>query len=637
MASAQKDRQFKVLKFVGKGSYGSVFLVQRLADSQTYALKEMDVRSMSQAEREDSINEIRLLASVSHPNVISYNEAFLDGNRLCIIMEYAADGDLAKVIKKQQQMRRPLPEDVIWRYFIQVVMGLQALHNMKILHRDIKPGNIMVFENGVVKIGDLGIAKLLTKTAAAKTQIGTPHYMGPEIWKNRPYSYTSDTWAVGCLLYELAALSVPFEARSMSELRYKVLRGSYPPLPSTYSRDMQQLVRECLDPNPDKRPSMDAILANPAVASRLKLVPHESRNPPATAGSALVETIKVPRGNIAAIKNKLPPAQYATDMLNMGANGPGGHGQMATIEEGSEEDLPPSRPGAGQGQGGMQRPLIPVPLPARAPLGPLPPMPKPNYPQPSAPPPVPLPKPSSSAPSQQQSKLPQLPGIPVPSAASSDPGVVGGGGAYVANRVNQVRQTPSYLTPAPVPQVPPSQGGASAWSFGGAAPNKVSESHANYGAFYHQNVYTPNSAVQSPLPQQQQQQQPAAAWQAGNRWPPQQLPPPQPLQQMQQNVMQYHSPYISPYAQQRAYGGGGAPHLPQLNVPRQQGNLIQANKMPPWNYGAQALPRKPVRGQPAGVRPAGGYYGGAGADYGQQQGDVPRYPPPQWAPRPARW
>lgn len=69
--------------------------------------------------------------------------------------------------------KRPLPEDIIWRYFIQVVMGLQALHHMKILHRDIKPGNIMVFDNGVVKIGDLGIAKLLTKTAAAKTQIGT--------------------------------------------------------------------------------------------------------------------------------------------------------------------------------------------------------------------------------------------------------------------------------------------------------------------------------------------------------------------------------------------------------------------------------------------------------------------------------
>ncbi len=88
--------------------------------------------------------------------------------------------------------------------------------------------------------------------------------MGPEIWKNRPYSYTSDTWAVGCLLYELAALQVPFEARSMSELRYKVLRGAYPPVPGTFSRDLQQMVRECLDPNPDKRPSMDQVSGVPS-------------------------------------------------------------------------------------------------------------------------------------------------------------------------------------------------------------------------------------------------------------------------------------------------------------------------------------------------------------------------------------
>ena len=130
---------FKVLKFLGKGSYGSVFQVQRLSDGQEYALKEMDVRSMSQGEREDSANEIRLLASVRHPNVIAYNEAFLDGNRLCIIMEYAPDGDLAKVIKKYQLMKRPMPEDLIWKFWIQIARGLAALHKMKILHRCASP------------------------------------------------------------------------------------------------------------------------------------------------------------------------------------------------------------------------------------------------------------------------------------------------------------------------------------------------------------------------------------------------------------------------------------------------------------------------------------------------------------------
>jgi len=147
------------------------------------------------------------------------------------------------------------------------------------------PGNIMVMENDVAKIGDLGIAKLLKQTMAAKTQIGTPHYMPPEIWKNRPYSFTSDSWAMGCILYEMATLKVPFEARSVNELRYKVLKGTYPAIPSTYSRELQQMVRDCLDQIPEKRPTMDQILASHTVQTRLHLLPSEGgvsvRHPPA--------------------------------------------------------------------------------------------------------------------------------------------------------------------------------------------------------------------------------------------------------------------------------------------------------------------------------------------------------------------
>lgn len=130
----------------------------------------------------------------------------------------------------------------------------------------------MIMAGDIAKIGDLGIAKLLKNTIAAKTQIGTPHYMPPEIWKNRPYGFASDSWALGCLVYEMATFKVPFEARSMNELRYKVMKGTYPPIPSSYSRDLQQLVKECLDPAPEKRPSMDSILASSAVMSRMHLL-----------------------------------------------------------------------------------------------------------------------------------------------------------------------------------------------------------------------------------------------------------------------------------------------------------------------------------------------------------------------------
>lgn len=104
MASRELFRRFKVTKFLGKGSYGSVYRVKRIEDDKTYALKETDVASMNQLEKVDSVNEVRLMASLRHPNVVRYHEAFLDGNWLCIIMEYASNGDLGSYIKKGKEL-----------------------------------------------------------------------------------------------------------------------------------------------------------------------------------------------------------------------------------------------------------------------------------------------------------------------------------------------------------------------------------------------------------------------------------------------------------------------------------------------------------------------------------------------------
>lgn len=117
-----------------------------------------------------------------------------------------------------------MKEDLLWKYFIQIARGLEALHNMKIIHRDIKPGNILVTNTGHVKIADLGIAKF-ARNNMAKTQIGTPVYMAPEVWCKKPYSFSSDTWSLGCVLYEMATYNMPFDGRSLNDLKHKILRG----------------------------------------------------------------------------------------------------------------------------------------------------------------------------------------------------------------------------------------------------------------------------------------------------------------------------------------------------------------------------------------------------------------------------
>ena len=123
----------QVEKFLGKGSYGSVYRVNRVDDGQPYAVKETDVTKMSTQERQDAANEIRLLASVRHANIIRYFEAFLDGNWLCIIMEYAQSGDLAHYIKKGKERRTPFPEEVVWSFFIQTLKVWHCPHRPCVL------------------------------------------------------------------------------------------------------------------------------------------------------------------------------------------------------------------------------------------------------------------------------------------------------------------------------------------------------------------------------------------------------------------------------------------------------------------------------------------------------------------------
>lgn len=298
-----------------------------------YALKETNVRNLSQQERQEAVNEIRLLASVQQNAAISgFHEAFIDGNRLCIVMEYAPFGDLSRALRKRQAQRKLLPEDLIWSYFIQIARGLQALHAQKILHRDVKTANVLRMSGEIVKLGDLGVAKLM-KGAMTNTQIGTPHYMPPEVWRNRPYTFNSDVWALGCVLFEMCTFSVPFEARSMEELRFKVMKGKFPALPAVYSSDMQKMVRWLMIAEPSQRPDIDAVLDHPSVRRRAHLAPEPEplvpEEPalrgvgaagPGAAGPGAADqatavtlgTIKVPK-NLKMLKKRLPAPSYPSD------------------------------------------------------------------------------------------------------------------------------------------------------------------------------------------------------------------------------------------------------------------------------------------------------------------------------------
>ena len=111
-----------------------------------------------------------------------------------------------------------------------MVSGLHALHQKKIVHRDIKCANIFLTKSGLVKLGDLNVSKI-AKAGIMNTQTGTPYYASPEVWKDKPYDKSSDIWSLGAVLYEMVALSPPFTARDMKGLYNRVIKGVYPKIP----------------------------------------------------------------------------------------------------------------------------------------------------------------------------------------------------------------------------------------------------------------------------------------------------------------------------------------------------------------------------------------------------------------------
>ena len=122
-----------------------------------------------------------------------------------------------------------MSEATVWHYFIQIVRGLKALHELKICHRDIKCANLFMTSKGVLKLGDLNVSKI-QKYGMLRTQTGTPYYACPEVWKDMPYDHRSDIWSLGCVLYEMASNLPPFRAPNMKGLYTKVISGKYGPL-----------------------------------------------------------------------------------------------------------------------------------------------------------------------------------------------------------------------------------------------------------------------------------------------------------------------------------------------------------------------------------------------------------------------
>ena len=265
-------KDFKKEKIIGKGSFGSVYLVRRIADNQIYALKTVILDKLNKKEQENSVNEVRILASINHPNVIGYKEAFWEDktSSLNIVMEYANDGDLQSKIIKMRNEGGFFKESLIWEYSIQMIEGLKALHDKKIMHRDLKSANIFLFkENHQCKLGDMNVSKVI-KEKVLLTQTGTPYYASPEVWRDEPYSYKSDLWSIGCVIYELCELHPPFKGKDLDELFEDVCKGDPQRINKIYSNDLWNMIMMLLQVDVEKRVDCNLFLKSKLIRQKIQ-------------------------------------------------------------------------------------------------------------------------------------------------------------------------------------------------------------------------------------------------------------------------------------------------------------------------------------------------------------------------------
>ena len=272
-SSAGKGQRYQTLKVLGRGAFGTAYLVRRKADSFTFVMKKLNLEQLGEKEKAEARNECAVMKALrAHPHIVKVVEHFEDDARLCIVMEHADGGDLAQRIEHQAIADGPFPEEQILDWFVQVCLALKHAHDRRILHRDLKPQNIFLTRKNFVRLGDFGISRVLSNTlSVASTCVGTPLYLAPELCEGKEYGSKSDVWSLGAILHELCALQPPFTANTMPALVMRICSDSPPALNANHcSQALRSLATSLLEKDPEKRPRVHDILELPLMKPRIE-------------------------------------------------------------------------------------------------------------------------------------------------------------------------------------------------------------------------------------------------------------------------------------------------------------------------------------------------------------------------------
>ncbi|XP_026059525.1 serine/threonine-protein kinase 10-like [Carassius auratus] len=261
---------WEIVGELGDGAFGKVFKAQNKQTGIFAAAKVIDTKT--EDELEDYMVEIDILASCDHHNIVKLLDAFYYESKLWILIEFCAGGAIDAVML---ELERPLTEPQIRVVCKQTLDALQYLHDNKVIHRDLKAGNILLTLDGDVKLADFGVSAKNTKTIQRRDSfIGTPYWMAPEVVmcetsKDRPYDYKADIWSLGITLIELAQIEPPNHEMNPMRVLLKIAKAEPPTLqqPSKWSPKFNDFLKHALDKNVDNRWSTAQLLQHPFVSS----------------------------------------------------------------------------------------------------------------------------------------------------------------------------------------------------------------------------------------------------------------------------------------------------------------------------------------------------------------------------------
>lgn len=250
---------YRIGKVLGRGAFGKVNLTIHRLTEEMVAIKSLNKEFLTDdTSRHKVMKEVKILKKMRHKNIVQLLDTFETQKHIIFVMELCSGGDLLNYVRK----RRKLSEDYAKNLFKQILEALQYCHKLNILHRDIKLDNIILDSEGVIKVGDFGVSKIINPTELMYDQWGTPAYIAPEILKDKGYrGFGIDIWSAGVVLYAMLYGTVPFRAQNMNDLHDMIIKAKYTLKPEI-SEEARDLLRGILEVDPKKRLTISQILAH---------------------------------------------------------------------------------------------------------------------------------------------------------------------------------------------------------------------------------------------------------------------------------------------------------------------------------------------------------------------------------------